>query len=423
MKNTWKILNSILSRHSNKKEFPNHFTVNGKKVINKDEIANKFNDFFVNIGPELASKITSQAPNPHNLPHVNLVNSFYLSPTTTEEIISIIKILKPKTSCGYDGISPKFIKSCSLHTIAAPLAHIANTSFRNGKFPTDMKKTKVIPIHKSNDPSQMNNYRPISLLPAFSKIIERLVHNRLTKYLTLHSLLSPSQYGFQKNLSTELAILEIQDRIVHALNNKQWCIGIFLDLSKAFDTLDHSLLLSKLSHYGIRGTSLTWFKSYLQDRWQYVSYENCSSIYKLMVCGVPQGSILGPLLFIVYLNDLDKVNGNYQMLCFADDTNMLHVGADLNLLIPEINSSLKKINDWFSFNKLSLNISKTNFMIFHSSRKKIPGTIPIIEIDNQPLNRVESCKFLGVYIDQNLSWKVHLRVKTKKDCEGEWHTV
>jgi hypothetical protein len=133
-----------------------------------------------------------------------------------------------------------------------------------------------------------------------------------------------------------------------------------------------------------------------------------------MVCGVPQGSILGPLLFIVYLNDLDKVNGNYQMLCFADDTNMLHVGADLNLLIPEINSSLKKINDWFSFNKLSLNISKTNLMIFHYSRKKIPGTIPIIEIDNQPLNRVESCKFLGVYIDQNLSWKVHLRVKANQ---------
>jgi hypothetical protein len=361
MKNTWKHLNSVLNRKSNKHEFPDNFSINSNRITDHKDIAEEFNNYFVNIGPKLASAIP--ASNAHSLPPNNLVNSFYMEPTTPQEISSIIKSMKPKTSCGYDGISPKFIKQIS-DEIVSPLSHIANLSLEKGLFPSDMKISKIIPIYKNNDPTLVKNYRPISLLPAFSKIIERLVYNRLYKYISLHGILSPSQYGFQKNMSIEMAILEMQDRIIKALSNKLWCIGVFLDLSKAFDTLNHNILLSKLSYYGIRGTSLNWFHSYLENRSQFVSFIDKDSEYKKTICGVPQGSILGPLLFILYINDFSNISQDNQKILFADDTNILYTGPDINSLIPHINSSLDNIYRWFSANKLSLNVEKTNYVLF-----------------------------------------------------------
>jgi hypothetical protein len=321
--------------------------------------------------------------------------------------------MKPKTSCGYDGISPKFIKQIS-DEIVSPLSHIANLSLEKGLFPSDMKISKIIPIYKNNDPTLVKNYRPISLLPAFSKIIERLVYNRLYKYISLHGILSPSQYGFQKNMSIEMAILEMQDRIIKALSNKLWCIGVFLDLSKAFDTLNHNILLSKLSYYGIRGTSLNWFHSYLENRSQFVSFIDKDSEYKKTICGVPQGSILGPLLFILYINDFSNISQDNQKILFADDTNILYTGPDINSLIPHINSSLDNIYRWFSANKLSLNVEKTNYVVFHRFRQVIPNFSHPILIDSRQIKRVNTVKFLGIYLDQNMNWKEHISVKSNQ---------
>ena len=411
MKNTWKNLNFVLGRQSNKNEFPNYFSVNGNKISNPKNIANEFNNYFVNIGPQLAAQISSSHAN--SLPPMNLVNSFYMEPTTPQEIKSIIQLMKPKTSCGYDGISPKFLKEFS-EEVLLPLSHIANLSFQMGIFPSDMKISKVVPIYKKSDPTLLSNYRPISLLPAFSKIIERLVYNRLFKYISLHSILTPSQYGFQANLSTETAILEMQDRIIKALGDKLYCVGVFLDLSKAFDTLNHDIMLTKLNHYGVRGTSLHWFQSYLENRWQFVNYIDHNSEYKKVLCGVPQGSILGPLLFILYMNDISSLKENNQMLLFADDTNLLYTGKELKSLIPKINSSLDKIYNWFSTNKLSLNVEKTNYILFHRARQKLPDSSPTIQIDSKTVSRVSVTKFLGIYLDQNMNWKEHIRIKSNQ---------
>ena len=337
-----------------------------------------------------------------------------MEPTTPNEIITTIKLLKPKASSGYDEISVKFIQSCSLNSLAKPLSHIINTSFQTGIFPTNMKLSKVIPIYKSNDPQHFKNYRPISLLPAFSKIIEKIVYKRLFRFISLHNILSPSQYGFQENLSTQLAILELQNKIVKAMNDNKSCIGLFIDLAKAFDTLNHSILLEKLCNYGIRGLSLQWFRSYLQDRYQFVKYKNVNSEHEQVTCGVPQGSILGPLLFLLYINDVMHINNSHHIILFADDTNCLFTGNNIEDLVQQINSSIRNLSEWFRTNKLSLNIDKSNYVIFHKKQSSSITNNHTIKIDDKELSQVNHVKFLGVLLDANMTWNIHLTQKANK---------
>ena len=285
-KRTWKNINSLLGKSVEKKN-PDYMMSENEKYYNNTTIANKFNEYFVNVGPRLAQSIGDPGPNTTHVPSLNLPNSFSLNPTSPIEIKSIIDKLKPKTSKGYDHISPKLIKSNEF-IIAELLMHIANLSFTQGIFPNDMKVAKVIPIFKDKDNRIISNYRPISLLPSFSKIFERLVYNRVYKYLKINSLLTSSQFGFQKNVSTEFAILELQNRLISKMSKNEWCIGVFLDLSKAFDTLDHKILLQKLSRYGIRGVSLDWFRSYLTGRVQFTEFGSGSSTNGNLSCGFPR---------------------------------------------------------------------------------------------------------------------------------------
>ena len=222
IKNTWNTINSVLQRKNNKHDFTTHFLVRNCRTDNHELIAQEFNNYYASVGRKLSENIQNSRHDVRKfLPKLNMTRSFFLEPTTNEEIISIINLIKPKTSYGFDNISSKFMKSCSKQAIASPLSHIINSSFLKGAVPSEMKISKVIPIFKNGNKEVCKNYRPVALLPVFSKIIERLVYNRLFRYFTKHKLLSQSQYGFQKNLSTELAILEMQDRIVEALSNKQ----------------------------------------------------------------------------------------------------------------------------------------------------------------------------------------------------------
>jgi len=284
--------------------------------------------------------------------------------------------------------------------ILAPLLDICNKSLQQGIFPEKIKTAKVIPIFKSGDKSCYSNYRPISLLPQFSK---KLFSNRLENFLHKYDIISLSQYGFQKNRSTAAAVIELIEEITDSIENKLITSGIFIDLKKAFDTVDHEIVLRKLEHYGIRGIALEWIRSYLTNRHQYVIVNEIESEERLIKCGVPQGSILGPKLFLIYINDISHTSNLLKFILFADDTTILCSHHDFNELIRNVNSELSKVCNWFATNKLSLNLTKTNYILFNKPSSCIYK--PTIRMCNTEIARVGSCKFLGIYVDEKLNWK------------------
>jgi hypothetical protein len=320
--------------------------------------------------------------------------------------LKLIHGLKANSSCGCDNISPKVLKYSHPYLVD-PLVHLVNMSFTQGYFPDELKIAKVVPIFKSGDPQLPSNYRPISILSILSKIFERIFYIRLYDFLNQENILYENQFGFRKAHSTEMALILVLDKISDALDNGDYVLGVYLDFSKAFDTVNHSILLQKLYHYGIRGVAYNWIKSYLDKRTQYVSYNDASSTKKTINCGVPQGSILGPLLFLIYINDLANVTSNLFMFMFADDTNVFLSGKNLNDLETIMNNELKLLYEWLCSNRLSLNVSKTHFMVFSPTRKK-PVQIPSLKIENSEITRVMHTKFLGVILDDKLSWNQHV---------------
>jgi hypothetical protein len=412
-KNTWKNINLLLNRSSKDANIPKQMELKNITYNSPLSVANAFNDFFTFIGSDLASQIPNSLTDPKTyLPQVNFVNSFVLIPTTHEEVSKLLMKLKPKSSSSHDSISPKIVKKMQ-EGIIQPLVHIINQSLLTGQIPKNMKLAKVIPIFKSGEKFQIKNYRPISLLPTFSKLLERIVYDRLYKYLVVNKILTPCQYGFQKAKSTETAILELIDRLVTSIANGNYCIGIFLDLSKAFDTLNHSLLLTKLEHYGIRGLAHTWFKNYLADRRQFTSVNSSDSVVSAVTCGVPQGSILGPLLFLVYINDLVNVSNIGNMILFADDTNLIYENRTLAELIPTVNIDLERVTDWFRINKLSLNVDKTKFINFRRTFTNEMLPINLI-INGTNITQVKTMSFLGILIQENLKWNDHIAFISNK---------
>ena len=309
IKCTWKILNTIIRKGQQSSPLPDKFMSNGKTVTHKKDNANGFNDFFVNVDTSLAKYINIPDENTHVLDYLKSENheSMFLASVEESEVINIVRNCKHKNSTGYDGIDMTIIKQVIYH-ISKPFTHI-QYSFENGVFPSKMKIAKVVPIFKAGDKSSFNNYRSISFLPQFSKIVEKLFNARLDAFIDKHDTLTSSQYGFRSNMSTSLALLELTEEITSALDHTQCTIGVFIDLKKAFDTIDHGILLTKLNHYGIRGVANNWITSYLYNRQQYVNINDHESDMANVVCGVPQGSILGPKLFISYINDIRQQDG------------------------------------------------------------------------------------------------------------------
>ena len=415
-RSTWKIINEMINKKRESTSLDN-LNINGKEITNSEDVSKEFNSFFTRVGPELASKINSN-DNTHFSDYLTrpLNKNIFFNPTDEAEIIKVVKSFQPKKSSGYDGISMKLLKQI-VYFIAAPLVYIFNLSLSTGICPTLFKIAKVIPIFKKDDPTQVTNYRPISLLPAISKVLEKIVYKRLISFLLVNNILNSSQFGFRKNFSTEMAIIQLVDKIINSLSKKEHIIAIFMDLSKAFDTIDHNILLYKLNHYGVRGIPLSWFKSYLSDRRQYVFINNTNSSLLDIQCGVPQGSILGPLLFLVYVNDIIKTSNILSFVLFADDTNIFLSDKNLMNLITILNIELNKLSSWFKCNKLSLNINKTNYMLFQTTHLNVDLDYDI-KIDNIPLDQKESTKFLGITIDKNLSWNQHLRNLSSKIAKG-----
>ena len=261
-----------------------------------------------------------------------------------------------------------------------------------------------------------NNYRPISLLPYFSKLFERLMYNRLIIFIEKHKLLYQYQFGFRRNHSTFMALVILLENITTALDNTEFAICILIYFRKAFDTVEHSILLDKLYHYGIRGNALQWFNSYLANRYQYVKYNNTPSDMTKMTCGVPQGSILGPLLFLLYINDIASVSNIISSILFADYTTLFCSSKHLQELTAIVNNELGNIMQWLNANKLSVNIDKTNSMLFRPKGKN--EICPSIPICGTNIIVVDSAKFLGIVIDNRLNWVEHVKCISRKIAKG-----
>ena len=406
LKKTWSIIKQVISK---KKAEQNFITMKDSNGTYSDpaQIANKFNTFFTNIGPSLAKDIPSVHLSYKHFLAGCYDSSFFLSPTCPSEISSIVCSLKNSNSVGFDDICIKPIKD-SIDLLASPLSFICNLSFSSGVFPDKLKIAKVLPIFKNDDSSHFSNYRPISILPCFSKVLEKLFYSRLSDFLVKFNILNNHQYGFRQHYSTFMAVLELVNNIFQGFENNEYTVGIFIDIKKAFDTVNHRILIDKLRFYGIRGTPLAWISSYLSNRQQYVQVHGFDSSYNSIKCGVPQGSVLGPLLFIIYINDLFNSANSLSFILFADDTNIFFRHKSIFTLLDTVNRELSLVSLWFNANKLTLHPSKTKFILFHPSRKNINPDDMHIFINRTPISRVTSTKFLGVIIHENLSWKPHI---------------
>ena len=274
--------------------------------------------------------------------------------------------------------------------------------------------SKITPIFKSGEDNDANNYRPISLLSNFNRIFEKIMYNRMKDYIDKHNLLYSSQYGFRKGHSTQYAILDIVNAIQINMNQGLFSCGVFIDLKKAFDTVDHNILLDKLNHYGFRGIINDWFSSYLNNRMQSTQIGPYISNKANVSYGIPQGSVLGPLLFLLYVNDIHQCSNKLKFYLFADYTNILYADKNLKSLENIVNIELQNLHEW-----LTLNTTKTNFVIFHPYQKKVTYQPSLYMFDNEKIGNVtlESknyIKYLGVLIDKNLTWKYHIDAITAK---------
>ena len=418
LRKVWKGIKEIINIKSKNFDSPTCLQVGDINITEPIAISNSFNEYFSTIADKILEKRKYNGNKSFRDFLANRITENFIFADCDEiEVSKIISSLSPSKSSGPNGI-PTHILQLLKNDISGILASIYNLSLSSGVHPDLLKISKTIPIFKKGSRLLVSNYRPISLLSNLNKILEKIVHSRLYTFLEDSSCIYALQFGFRKKHSTNHTLIDITESIRKALDDKKFACGVFVDLQKAFDTVNHNILISKLEHYGVRGTANNWFASYLNNRSQYVSILGFDSTTKNISHGVPQGSVLGPLLFLLYINDLHVAIRYSKVYHFADDTNLLNIGNSAKQIQKNVNSDLKTLYQWLLANKISLNCDKTEVIFFHK-----PGfVVPEIKIKMNGLRIFPSkcIKYLGLYLDETLNGSFHCDIlsKTLKRASG-----
>lgn len=405
----WNIIKCNLAQKENKNNLISCLNVDNVIISDPIDIADSFIKYFINIPETITKNLPSQTDIATPVTQVN--NVMFLKPVTRLEITEIINSLKNTTSSGPDEVTTLLIKECKLN-IAEILAYIINNSFRYGTFPELLKLSKIIPIYKKGENTLLDNYRPITLLSIFSKIFEKAMLNRLLSFLNKYKLMSDKQHGFTKGKSTISALVEFISEIYKNLDKGNNILATYIDLSKAFDCVNHNILLSKLEKLGVMGICNQWFKSYLLGRKQFVVCNGKKSQTMRNNYGVPQGSILGPVLFIIFIRDLDQNIPGF-MVKYADDISLITNSNDYTALVNEVNTKLNNIFSYLCKNKLIMNENKTVNMSFHASHTKSQQSA-FVKVNNKLIRQTTQFKLLGVVLDESLKWDHHIEILSSK---------
>ena len=424
IKNTWIVLSNVLNKRQNNQEDIS-LKINNTIIQDYQAIADNFNDYFASIAQHTVDSLNmfygSSQKNYQDFLDETIETDFNFEETSEETVLGLLKKNFFFNTKGHDQISNQLLK-CVKNEIAKPLTFIINQTLRTGCYPDKLKIASVRPFYKKGDKQGIENYRPISILPSVSKFFEKIIHSQLVNYFVQNKLLSDTQYGYRSGCSTEFASMELSDRIYNYLGNCQIPFAVFLDLSKAFDTLDHNILLHKLDHYGIRGVAKQLFESYITNRQQFVQINNIRSKVITTNIGVPQGSVLGPIIFniyiyiYIYINDLHTCTNNFDIINYAEDTTLISTinqfdnhGTGMN---DNINNELRNVHNWLLAQRTSLNVSKTRFMMFYMPQKNVPSLK--LSRCNLNIEEVDHFNFLGLIIDKNMKWHTHVQKVANK---------
>lgn len=411
-KEIWRIVNSVIKPTEQCSILPDSNALGTTEA----DLAESFNDYFVNMGTTTQcnqgahdTEFVSFLPPPQ-------INTFVFSEITTAEIIDTVKIMPSNKATGHDNLPVSLLKN-NIDILGPVLANLFNESVLSGTYPDQLKIGRVVAIYKADNPNDLANYRPITILSCINTLFEKLIAKRVTSYLEKYRILSNAQHGFRTGYSVTTAVSSLTEIINQALNKNYFALGVFLDIRKAFDSVDHSILLRKLEHYGFRGQVLGFFRSYLTNRKQYVVVRGKESSLKTVKTGVPQGSVLGPILFSLFINDYPRSLRFSNSILYADDTALIIPRQSLQEAEEIAQSELQNTLAWFETNKLILNSKKTKYVVFASNRKTIPTKCNLY-LGNTQIQQISSYKYLGITLDSSLHWAPHIEQVTKKIVFG-----
>lgn len=417
-KTTWSIINNLQNKNNSNSNSYGNLTIeiDNKIIDSPSVIANIFNEYFQKIPTIACQNIPNVAKSSSHI-QINS-HTMYLYPFSEPEMLKVFDKIKKKFTSGPDGIPANIIKLCQLELVK-PITHLINCSFEQGVFPELLKTSKIKPFHKKGNLLNITNYRPITLSSGFSKLFEYAILNRIENFINKFNLLSPAQHGFRPGKSTTSALLDIYNSILENIEMKSYPVGVLCDLSKAFDCIQHNLLMQKLDVMGLRGRVAEWISSYLSGRFQFVEVttSKTNTRYKIRSAylptniGVPQGSVLGPLLFSLFLNDIVDFVSDFAVVCYADDITVIISDKECDVKTTA-NLILDKLFNWFCANKLSLNLNKTKHMLFHTVQKRIDDFD--LQILNNVIKSTDSAPFLGLTFTSTLNWNTHCQELTSK---------